>query len=353
MNAQETSTSKSETKMKAIVYTEFGPPDVLKLKEVEKPAPIDNEVRIRIYATSIPYGDLMVRNLSNISLNDFHMPEPFWILNRMVFGFSKPKVTILGSEFSGVIESLGTDVNQFEEGDQVFGYVGESMGANAEYLCMPEDGVVARKPINMAFEEAAAVPFGAMVALNLLRKVDIQPGQNVLINGASGGIGQFAVQLAKHHFGAEVTGVCSTPRIEFVKSLGADKVIDYTKEDFTKNGETYDLILDILGMGSFSQSKSSLSKDGRYLYASFKMKQVFQMLWTSISGDKKVVCAMAPTKTEDLIFIKELIEAGEIKSVIDKSFPLEQTADAHRYVESGQKKGNVVITVEHNGKTSS
>ena len=337
--------------MKAIVFTEYGPPDVLQLKEVEKPSPKENEVLIKVHATLVAYGDILVRNLSSISLHEFHMPEPFWIMNRMVFGFSKPKITILGSEFAGEIEAVGKDVSLFRKGDQVFGYVGHSMGANAEYLCVSEDEVLARKPDNMTYEEAAAVPFGAMVALNLLRKGDVQPGQKILINGASGGIGQYAVQLAKHHFGAEVTGVCSTPRMEFVKSLGADVVLDYTKEDFTQSGESYDLIIDILGMGSFSQCKSSLSKNGRYLYASFKMKQVFQMLWTSISGDKKVICTMAPTKAEDLIFIKELIEAGEIKSIIDKSFPLEQTAEAHRYVESGRKKGNVIITVEHSNKT--
>ena len=329
--------------MKAVIYTKYGPPDVLKLQEVEKPVPKDNEILIKIYATTVTAGDVEMRSLK--------LPFLYALVLRMGFGFTKPRNEIPGTELAGEIEAVGNDVTLFEKGDQVFATTGTGGGAYAEYICIAEEGILTIKPSNMTYEEAAAVPFGAMVALNLLRKVDIQPGQNVLINGASGGIGQFAVQLAKHHFGAEVTGVCSTPRIEFVKSLGADKVIDYTKEDFTKNGETYDLILDILGMGSFSQSKSSLSKDGRYLYASFKMKQVFQMLWTSISGDKKVVCAMAPTKTEDLIFIKELIEAGEIKSVIDKSFPLEQAAEAHRYVESGQKKGNVVITVEHNGKT--
>ncbi|MFC1923460.1 NAD(P)-dependent alcohol dehydrogenase [Chloroflexota bacterium] len=336
--------------MKAIVYTEYGPPEVLQLKEVEKPTPKEDEVLIKNHATLVAYADLLVRNLSNVSLAEFHMPEPFWLMNRMIFGFSKPKKTILGSEFAGEIEAVGKDVSLFKEGDQVFGYVGPSMGANAEYLCVPEGEVLTEKPENMTYEEAAAVPFGAIVALNLLRKGDIQPGQKILINGASGGIGQYAVQLAKHHFEAEVTGVCSTTRIEFVKSLGADHVIDYTKEDFTQSGETYDLIFDILGVGSFSRSKGSLSHNGRYLYASFKIKQVFQMLWTSISGDKKVICVMAPTKKDDLIFLKDLIEEEKIKAVIDKSFPLEQTAEAHRYVESGQKKGNVVITVGHSSK---
>jgi NADPH:quinone reductase-like Zn-dependent oxidoreductase len=206
---------------------------------------------------------------------------------------------------------------------------------------------VAIKPANMTYEEAAAVPYGALTALNLLRKVNIQPGQKVLINGASGAIGSAALQLAKYHFGAEVTGVCRTPRLEFVKSLGADKVIDYTKEDFTQNGEIYDLIFDILGKSSFSRCKSSLNQNGRYLLASFKMKQLFQMLWTSMIGSKKVICALSLEKTEDLIFIKELIEAGKIKSIIDRCYALEQTAEAHRYIETGHKKGNVVIAVEY------
>jgi len=331
--------------MKAIVYTEYGPPEVLQLKEVEKPTPKDNEVLIRIYATSVTYGDIMTRNMRKISPRKFTMPMPLWLPIRIMFGFRKPRKKILGAELSGEIESVGKDVKLFRKGDQVFGYRGMNMGAYAEYLCMPEDGVVAIKPANMTYEEAAVVPYGALMALNLLRKVNIQSGQKVLINGASGGIGSAAVQLAKSHFGAEVTGVCSTPRLELVKSLGADKVIDYTKEDFTKSGETYDVIFDILGKSSFSRCKSSLKKNGRYLLASFKMRQLFQMLWTKIKGSKKVICALASEKTEDLIFIKELIEAGKIKAAIDKRYPLEQIAEAHSYVEKGLKKGNVVITI--------
>ena len=330
--------------MKAIVYTEYGPPEVLHLKEVEKPTPKDNEVLIRIYATPVNYGDTLARNFREISPRKFNMPFLFWLPARMVFGFSKPKVNILGNEFAGKIEAVGKDVKLFKAGDQVFGFRGMSMGANAEYLCMPENGLVTIKPANMTYEEAATVPGGALTALSLLRKVNIQPGQKVLINGASGGIGSAAVQLARY-YGAEVTGVCGTPRLEFVKSLGADKVIDYTKEDFTQSGETYDLIFDILGKSSFSSCKSSLKQNGRYLLASFKMKQLFQMLWTSMIGSKKVICALSFEKAEDLLFIKELIEAGKIKSFIDRCFPLEQTAEAHRYVETGNKKGNVVITI--------
>ena len=330
--------------MKAIIYTEYGSPNVLQLKEIEKPVPKDNEILIRIHATQVNIGDIWARNFKEISPRRFTMPLPFWLPARMYFGFTKPRINILGSELSGQIEAVGKTVKRFKKGDQVFGYRGQSMGANAEYLCMPEDGLVAIKPVNMTYEEAATVPYGALTALNLLRKVNIQHGQKILINGASGGIGSAAVQLAKY-FGAEVTGVCSTPRLEFVKSLGADKVIDYTKEDFTQNGETYDLIFDILGRSSFSRCKSSLNENGRYLLASFKMKQLFQMLWTSRIGSKKVICALSGEKLEDLLLIKELVEAGKIKSIIDRRYPLEQTAEAHRYIEQGHKKGNVVITL--------
>jgi NADPH:quinone reductase-like Zn-dependent oxidoreductase len=337
--------------MKAIVYTEFGPPEVLQLKEVAKPTPKDNEVLIRIHATLVSYGDIQVRNYRAITPRTFTMPLPFLPLSRMTFGFRKPKITILGSELAGIIESVGKDVKRFRKGDQVFGYRGPTMGANAEYLCMPEDGCVALKPANMTYEEAAAVPFGGIVAMNLLGKVDVHSGQKVLINGASGGIGSAAVQLAKYHFGAEVTGVCSTPRVELVESLGADKVIDYTREDFTQSGETYDLIFDILGKSSFSHCKGSLSENGRYLLASFGMGQVFQMLRTLV-GSKKVVCALSSDgKPEDLMFLKELVEAGKFKSIIDRRYPLEQTAEAHRYVEKGLKKGHVVITVIDTHKT--
>jgi NADPH:quinone reductase-like Zn-dependent oxidoreductase len=226
------------------------------------------------------------------------------------------------------------------------------MGAYAEYVCMPGDGTLAIKPANMTYDESVVVLWGGIIALSLLRgKGNIQPGQKVLVNGASGALGSAAVQLAKNHYGAEVTGVCGTPRLEFVKSLGADKVIDYTKEDFTQNGETYDLIFDVLGRSSFSRCKSALSQNGRLLYASFKMKQVLQMLWTSMIGSKKVICGMGSGSTEDLISVKELIEEGKIKAIIDKRFPLEQAAEAHRYVEDGLKKGYVVITVEHDDKT--
>ena len=337
--------------MKAIVCEKYGPPDVLQLKEVGKPTPKDNEILIKVYATTVNFGDITARNFKSISPSKFSMPMPLWLPTRIMFGFRIPRKKILGSEFAGEIEAVGKDVKLFKEGDQVFGYRGPSFGANAEYLCMPEDGLVAINPANMTYEEAAGVPYGAITALNLLRKVNIQSGQKVLFNGASGGIGSHAVQLAKSHFWAEVTGVCSTTKLELVKSLGADKVIDYTKEDFTKSGETYDPIFDILGKSSFSRCKSSLSQNGRYLLASFGMRQLFQMLWTKIQGSKKIICALSLEKTKDLIFIKELIEAGEIISIIDRRYPLEQIVEAHRYVEKGHKKGNVVITLGHSNNT--
>lgn len=331
--------------MKAIVMSEYGPPEVLQLNEVDKPSPKEEEVLIRVRATSVNYGDLIARNFGNISPSQFNMPFPLWFFSKIYFGFGKPKISILGSEFSGEVDAVGRNVTTFKPGDQVFGYPGQSMGAYAEYLIMAADGVLAMKPTNMNHEEAAVVPMGSMMALYLLReKGNIQPGQKILIIGASGSIGSAAVQIAKN-FGAEVTGVCGTPRLDYVKSLGAEKVIDYTKEDFTLNGETYDLIFDVLGKSSFSRVSNALSEKGRYLLASFKSGDLLQMLWTSISGDKKVICALAPGGIDDLKAVKELFEAGKLKTIVDRSFPLEQTAEAHRYVEDGHKKGQIAITI--------
>jgi NADPH:quinone reductase-like Zn-dependent oxidoreductase len=330
--------------MKAIVYTEYGSPDVLHIEEVAKPAPKDNEVLIRNHATTVNFGDLLARNFKSVTPARFNMLFIFWLIARLSFGLNKPRNPILGSEFSGEIESVGKAVTRFKAGDQVFGYLGQSMGAYAEIFCMPEDGVLAIKPANLSYAEAAVLPYGAIMALNLLRKANLQPGQKVLINGASGGIGSAAVQICRY-LGAEVTGVCATPGLNFVKSLGAAKVIDYTQEDFTQNGETYDLIFDILGRSSFSRCQNALKPNGLYLLASFKVKQLLQMLWTSRFGSKRVICSLAPGSVEDLNSVKELIEAGWIKAVIDRGFQMEQAAEAHRYVEEGHKKGNIVITV--------
>jgi NADPH:quinone reductase-like Zn-dependent oxidoreductase len=335
--------------MKAIVYTEYGPPDVLQLQEVEKPSPKDNEVLIKVYATLVSFGQVIARDFT-FSPREFWLPIPLWPVARADFGFRKPRHQILGSELAGEIESVGKEVESFKQGDQVFGF-SSSHGANAEYVCMPKDGVLAIKPANMSYEEAAAVPHGALTALYFLRRANVQPGEKVLINSASGGIGQFAVQIAKH-VGAEVTGVCSGAKLELVESLGADEVIDYTQEDFTKNGQTYDVIFDTARVTSFSRCSSSLRQNGRYLLAVFGMRELGQMLWTLLFSTKKVICALAPIEREDLILIKELIEAGKVRSVIDRRYPLEQMAEAHRYVETGHKKGYVVVFVEHDNKTS-
>jgi len=274
------------------------------------------------------------------------MPVLFWLPIRLYMGLIKPRIQILGQELAGVIESVGKDVKEFSKGDQVFAPTDARFGAYAEYKCVPATSALAIKPANMTYEEAAAVPVGGLNALHFLRKGNIQRGQKVLIYGSTGSIGTFSVQLARY-FGAEVTAVCSTTNLDLVKSLGADKVIDYTKEDFSKNGETYDVIFETVGKSSFSRGIKSLKKNGFYLLANPGLSQTLRGLWTSITSSKKVVIALASYRTEDLIFLKELIEEGKIKSVIDRRYPLEQTVEAHRYVEKGHKKGNVVITLEH------
>jgi NADPH:quinone reductase-like Zn-dependent oxidoreductase len=325
--------------MKAIVYEKYGPPEVLQLKEVEKPVPKDNEVLIRVYAATVGLSDLMTRK-----------GAPF--LTRFFTGLVRPKNPILGAEFAGEIEAVGNDVKLFKKGDQVFGADLSGLGAYAEYKCLPEDGVLAIKPANVTWAEAAPV-CGALAAWNFLTdQATIQRGQKVLINGASGSIGTTAVQIARY-FGAEVTGVCSTTNLELVKSLGADQVIDYTQEDFTKSGQTWDVIFDAENKSSFSQCKGSLTQKGVYLKTFPGLTILLQMLWTSKIGSKKAKISATGLRPvpERLILLKELIElieAGKIKSVIDRCYPLEQIAEAHRYVEKGHKKGNVVITVGHN-----
>jgi NADPH:quinone reductase-like Zn-dependent oxidoreductase len=330
--------------MKAILHTKFGPPDELQLKEIDKPVPKDNEVLIKIHATTVTTTDCNVRNFTFV-------PKSFRFPARMYFGFRKPKINILGTDLAGEIEAVGKDVTLFKEGDQVFGSSGSKLGGHAEYKCMPEDGVLAIKPANMTFEEAAAISLAGNTALYFIRDLGkVQAGQKILIHGASGAIGTYAVQLAKY-YGAEVTGVCSGTNAEMVKSLGADKVIDYTKEDFTKSGETYDVIFDVVGKIRFSQCKSSLKQKGIYLENLLELSDILKMIWTSIIGGKKIKGGISTESVENLNFFLELIESGKLKPVIDRSYPLEKMAEAFRYVEKGHKKGTVVITVEHNDKT--
>ncbi len=334
--------------MKAIVWTAYGPPDVLELKDVEKPAPKDNEVLVKVHAATVTAGDCEMRS----------QKFPLWISlpMRMYLGIRKPKeTTILGQELAGEIVSVGKDVKLFNHGDQVFGTAMLGDGAYAEYVCLPEEPeegemVLAIKPANMNYEEAAAVPVGGLEALHFLRKGNIQSGQKVLINGAGGSIGTMAIQLAKY-YGAEVTGVDSTGKLDMLRSIGADHVIDYTQEDFTKSGETYDVIFDVVGKGSFSGCIRSLKKNGIYLLANFTLSRSVRGRLASMTSSKSFITGITSYKTEDLMFLKELIEAGKIKTVIDRRYPLEQIAEAHRYVETGQKKGNVVITVGHNDTT--
>ena len=323
--------------MRAIIYSTYGPPEVLQCREIEKPVPGDNEVLIRVYAAALTATDVI-----------FRKGKPF--ISRTAIGLLKPKYLIPGDALAGEIEAAGKDVKSFKKGDQVYGSTNASFGAHAEYKCLSEQGAVAIKPANMNFEEAAAVCDGALTALPFLRDhANIQSGQTVLINGAAGSIGSFAVQIARY-FGAEVTGICSTSNIEMVKSLGADAVIDYTREDFTQSGQSYDIIFDCVGKLSFSRCRPALKQEGIYLSTVISTGIMLQMLRTSMTGSKKAKIAFtglrsAAEKTKDLIFLRELIEAGKVRSVIDRSYPMEQIAEAHRYVEKGHKRGNVSITI--------
>jgi NADPH:quinone reductase-like Zn-dependent oxidoreductase len=325
--------------MKAIVWTKYGSPDGLQLKEVEKPIPGDNEVLVKIHATTVTAGDSEIRGLK----------FPVWIVLpvRLYMGLLRPRNRILGQELAGEIEAVGSHVTHFRKGEQVFGTTGLGFGAYAEYIRLPETsttGLLTAKPTNMSYEEAAAVPTAALEALHFLRQGNIRSGQKVLINGAGGSIGTFAVQLSRY-YGAEVTAVDSTGKLDMLRSLGADYVIDYTQGDFTKSGQTYDVIFDVVGKTSFSGSVRALKQSGCYLLANAGLSQRVRGRWTSMTSGKKVILGAASQKMDDLIFLKALIEAGKLKSVIDSSFPLDQIAEAHRYVDTGHKKGNVVITV--------
>jgi NADPH:quinone reductase-like Zn-dependent oxidoreductase len=326
-------------KMKAIVHTKYGPPEELQLKEVEKPVPKNNEVLIKIHATTVTTTDCNARNFTFV-------PESFMLFARIMFGFKKPKINILGIDLAGEIEAVGKDVRLFKEGDHVFGSPGTKFGGHAEYCCVPENGALAIKPADMSWEEAASISLAGNTALFYIRDLaKIQAGQKILIHGASGAIGTYAVQLAKY-YGAEVTGVCSATNAEMVKSLGADKVIDYTKEDFSRSNERYDFVFSVVGKTTFTQSKGILKPNGIYLENMLELSGILRMMWTSITGGKKIKGGVSTERAENLEFFIELIKSGKLRPVIDRSYPLEKTAEAFRYVETGHKKGNVVITVK-------
>ena len=327
-------------KMKAVIYEKFGPPEVLMIRERDKPVPGDNEVLVKVRATTVNAADCNVRGFS-------YIPPGLGFLARMMMGFGKPKISIPGSALAGDVEAVGKDVKLFKPGDAVYG-TGPEMGAYAEYACRPEEGALALKPKELSYEEAAALPYGALTALYFLKdKANVGTGQKVLVVGASGGVGVFAVQIAKY-FGAGVTGVCSSANADLVRSLGADHVIDYTKEDLTGYGEKWDIIIDIVvGKTSFSRYRKVINPYGYYLAVAGGLGDMLQMVRTSLSGSKKVIFGggTACEKKENMLILNKMVEEGKLKPVIDKNFSLEQIVEAHRYAESGRKRGSVAVTV--------
>jgi len=326
--------------MRAVIAERYGPPEVLQIREIATPTPKDDELLIRIHATTVGSADWRIRSQT--------VPAGFGLIMRLVFGLRKPRQPVLGSELAGVVAAVGKNVTRFNVGDAVFAFSDVSMGCYAEYKCMPQDGLVLIQPPSLSNEKAAALCFGGTTALDFLRRGRVQKGDKVLVNGASGAVGTAMVQLARH-FGAEVTGVCSTANVDLVKSLGARHVIDYTQEDFTQNGETYDVMIDTVGTAPFSRSKRSLKERGRLLLVVAGLPQMLGSLWVSLMGrmtDRRTVIAgPAAVKREDLQVLAELAEAGAFLPVIDRQVPLEQIVEAHRYVDSGRKRGNLIIRV--------
>jgi len=323
--------------MRAIVYAQYGSPDVLQLREIEKPTPRDDEVLIRVRATTVTSGDWRARSLD--------LPRGFGPLGRPVFGIFGPRQPILGTEFAGDVEAVGKRVGKFAVGEAVFGFSGIGMGCHAEYKTMREDKPLVRKPANLSYEEAAALPFGGTTALDFFRRGKLRRGERVLVNGASGCVGTAAVQLARH-IGAHVTGVCSTGNLALVKSLGADDVIDYTQQDFTRNGQSYDVIVDTVGTAPFSRSKGSLTERGRLLLVLGTLPDLLRVPWVSMTSRKQVIAGPASERVEDIPRLATLAESGELKAVIDRRYPLERMVEAHRYVDTGRKRGSVVITLD-------
>lgn len=325
--------------MKAIICTKYGPPEVLQLQEVAKPVPGDHEILVKVSATTVTAGESRVRR--------FEVPLSYWLLARLAIGWSKPRKAIPGMVVAGEVEAVGNSVTRFQRGDQVFAYDITRFRTYAEYTCLPENSAIACKPSTVTHEEAAAIPFGGITALHFLKQGKIHSGQHVLIYGASGSVGTWAVQLAKH-FGAQVAAVCSTSHVALMKALGADQVIDYTKEDWVRSGETYDLLFDAVGKTSFPGCLSVLKNDGVYLQAVAAPALSMRMRWAGMTSSRTLIGGTATPKAEDLNFLKELVEAGKVKPVIDRCYPLEQIVEAHRYVDQGHKKGDVVITVQEN-----
>lgn len=323
--------------MKVIVYDRYGPPEVLRVAEAPKPVPKDDEILIKVRVMTVTSGDWRLRSMN--------VPTGFKLISRLIFGVLRPRRRILGMELAGIVEAVGKDVTAFKAGDAVFGFDSKNMGCYAEYKCMAQDGPVAAKPDNLPFEEAAALSFGGTTALYFLGKARLQSGQKILINGASGGVGTALVQLAKH-FGAEVTGVCSGANADMVKSLGADRVIDYTKEDFTKNGQMYDVIIDTAGTAPYARSKGSLKAGGRLVLVQSGLPEMLRAPWISLISDKKVIAGPASEKPQDVRLLGELAEAGQFKPVIDRRYPFDEIVEAHKYVDAGHKRGNVIVTLE-------
>lgn len=331
--------------MKAAVYKEYGNSEVLRIEQRDNPVPGENEVMVRVMASSVNFGDRIARNFSNLTFNEFNMPAIFFWLARVAFGFNTPKKETLGNEFAGIIEAVGKNVKKFQKGDPVFGYTGEKMGCYAQYICVAENGYIALKPGNISFEEAAGIPYGALMAMNILKKADIQTGYSILIIGASGGIGSAMVQLLKQK-NAEVTGVCGRGRMEYVKAIGADRVIDYTTENIIDTTEKFNVVIDILGRNSFSKIKPLLKKNGLYLPVSFKAGKLMQMFWTKLFCNKKIICVLAVPAKEDMQTVAGWVGSGKLKCLPDKTFPLENISDAHRYAESGDRRGCILIKID-------
>jgi len=325
--------------MKAVIWTRYGPPDVLRLRDIPKPEPGHGEVLVRIVATSVFAGDCELRK--------FDFPASFWLPLRFMFGLFRPRIRIMGQEFAGVVEAVGKDVEGYRTGDQVFAPTEASLGAYAEYLCLPSNHAIAKKPANMSYAEAATIPVGGLNALHFHRKAEVRVGDKVLINGAGGGIGTIAIQLAKAA-GATVTAVDHPDKLAVLGALGADHVIDYTREDFTRNGERYDVIIDIVGKSHYSRSVRTLVKNGRYILGNPRLTGALRSLLTKLTSSRKVIVAVAPYRREDLEYLRGMIEAGKVRAVVDRTWPLESIAEAHAYVDSGKKTGSVAITVAEN-----